>query len=194
MTGQAEATRRVLPDPANPSILNGGFESMPVGGAGGNTADGDATGDDTTDALAGTIPGWYYERQVAQVRGGAFEGDAFVRFSNSTPELASHLLQGLPLDGRKVTSLRFSGAIRTSEVQSGGPTDSLPAIVINLYDEQRRDLGVFVIGPFKGTRDWRQYSRLVRVPPQSREAILRIGLFGATGTADFDAVKIEAVR
>lgn len=199
MTGQAEAARRVLPDPANPSILNGGFEVMPGDGAGGNTTDGDTTdgddtGGDTTDALAGTIPGWYYERQVTQVRGGAFEGDSFVRFSNSTPELASHLLQGLPLDGRKVTSLRFSGAVRTSAVQSSGPTDSLPAIVINLYDEQRRDLGVFVIGPFKGTRDWRQYSRLVRVPPQSREAILRIGLFGATGTADFDAIKIEAVR
>jgi len=189
MTGQAEATRRVLPDPANPSILNGGFEVMPGDGAGGDTTEGEAT-----DALAGTIPGWYYERQVTQVRGGAFEGDTFVRFSNSTPDLASHLLQGLPLDGRKVTSLRISGAVRTNAVQSGGPTDSLPAIVINLYDEQRRDLGVFVIGPFKGTRDWRQYSRLVRVPPQSREAILRIGLFGATGTADFDAIKIEAVR
>ncbi len=182
MTGKAEATRRVQPEPGNPSIINGGFEG----------AQGELRSD--VAPVAGTIPGWYYERQVTVVQGNAFEGDRFVRFTNTTPDLASHLLQGLPLDGRAVTSLRISGAVRTNDVQGAGQTDALPAIAINLYDEQRRDLGVFVIGPFKGTRDWRHYSRLVRVPPQSREAIIRIGLFGAVGTADFDAIKVEAIR
>lgn len=182
MTGKAEAARRVQPDPANPGVINGGFES----------AQGETRSD--VEALAGTIPGWYYERQVTEVQGGAYEGDQFVRFTNTTPDLASHLLQGILLDGRAVTSLRISGAVRTNAVQGTGQSDALPAIVINLYDEQRRDLGVFIIGPFKGTRDWRHYSRLVRVPPQSREAIIRIGLFGAVGTADFDAIKVEALR
>ncbi len=182
MTGKAEAARRVQPDPASPSVINGGFESTQ-----GETGSG-------AEALAGTVPGWYYERQVTEVQGGAFEGDRFIRFKNATPDLASHLLQGFPLDGRAVTSLRISGAVRTDAVQGAGQSDALPAIAINLYDEQRRDLGVFVIGPFKGTRDWRHYSRLVRVPPQSREAIIRIGLFGAVGTADFDAIKVEAMR
>lgn len=182
MTGKAEEARRVKPDPANPSVINGDFESSIT------SSQGEAA------ALAGTIPGWYYERQVNQISGGAYEGQQFVRFTNTTPELASHLLQGLPLDGRAVTSLKFSGAVRTEAVQGLGNSDALPAIVINLYDEQRRDLGVFVIGPFKGTRDWKHFSRLVRVPPQSREAIIRIGLFGAVGTADFDAIKVEAVR
>lgn len=182
MTGKAEAARRVLPDPANPGVINGGFESSH------EESQADA------EALAGTVPGWYYERQVTQIQGGAFEGQQFVRFTNTTAELASHLLQGIPLDGRAVTSLRISGAVRTDAVQGAGQSDSLPAIVINLYDEQRRDLGAFVIGPFKGTRDWKHYSRLVRVPPQSREAIIRIGLFGAIGTADFDAIKVEALR
>lgn len=182
MTGKAESARRVQPDPTKPEVLNGGFESSP---------ESDPT---TPKTLSGTIPGWYYERQVTQVRGDAYEGDKFVRFSNTTPDLASHLLQGIPLDGRAVTSLRISGAVRTDSVQGSGSSDGLPAIVINLYDEQRRDLGAFVIGPFKGTRGWRHYSRMVRVPAQSREAIIRIGLFGAVGTADFDAIKIEAVR
>ncbi len=180
MTGQAEAQRQQQPDPAKPQLRNGGFESQQPA--------------DTDSALAGTVPGWYYERQVTQIHGDAFEGNHFVRFTNETPELAAHLLQGFPLDGRVVTSLRISGAVRTNNVQLGAQADSLPAIVVNLYDEQRRDLGVFVIGPFRGTRGWRNSSRLVRVPPQAREAILRIGLFGATGTADFDAISIEAVR
>ncbi|HBJ33180.1 MAG TPA: protein-L-isoaspartate(D-aspartate) O-methyltransferase [Planctomycetaceae bacterium] len=182
MTGKAEAARRVQPDPANPSVINGSFERPST-----------ETGPEA-EALAGTIPGWYYERQATEIRGDAFEGDRFVRFTNATPDLASHLLQGIPLDGRAVTSLRISGAVRTDAVQGTGQPDSLPAIVINLYDAQRRDLGVFIIGPFKGTRDWRHHSRLVRVPPQSREAIIRIGLFGAVGTADFDSIKVETLR
>src|SRR5690606_11207644 len=116
MTGQAEAQRQQQPDPAKPQLRNGGFESV-------QPADADS-------ALAGTIPGWYYDRQVAQIRGDAFEGDHFVRFTNETPELAAHLLQGFPLDGRVVTSIRISGAVRTDAVQPGAQLDSLPAIVV----------------------------------------------------------------
>jgi len=182
MTGKAESQRQVLPDPGKPEVVNGGFETLLA-----------APQADSV-ALLGTVPGWYYERQVTQVRGDAFEGDHFVRFQNATADLASHLLQGLPLDGRHVTSIRISGAVRTENVAVGKQSDSLPAIVINLYDDQRRDLGVFVIGPFKGSRGWKYYNRLVRVPSQAREAIIRIGLFGAVGTADFDAIKVEAIR
>ena len=103
-------------------------------------------------------------------------------------------MQGLPIDGREVTSIRLSGAVRTTEVKIGSQSDSLPAIAISLYDEQRRDVGTFVIGPFRGTKDWKTHSRLIRIPPQAREAIVRIGLFGATGVADFDEIKLEAVR
>jgi protein-L-isoaspartate(D-aspartate) O-methyltransferase len=128
------------------------------------------------------------------VQGDAFEGKAFARFENQVPELSSHVLQGLPLDGREVTSIRLSGTVRTNDVKIGNQPDSLPAIAISLYDAQRRDVGTFVIGPFRGTRDWKTQSRLIRIPPQAREAIVRIGLFGATGTADFDDVKLEAMR
>lgn len=179
MTGRAEATRQLQPDPANPKVVNGDFE---------------AAASDDPSVPAGSIPGWYYERQVKLIRGEAHEGKQFVRFENETPELAANLLQGLPLDGRVVTSVRLSGAVRTDQVRPGQHTDSLPAIVLSFYDDQRRQIDMVVLGPFRGTRSWRTVSRLIRVPPQSREAIVRIGLFGATGTADFDAIQVEAVR
>ena len=183
MTGQAESTRKRKPDAANPSVVNGDFESVfPV----------DATNPQSLPP--DTVIGWYYGRQVSAKRGEAFEGTGFARFENKTSDLSSHLLQGLPVDGREVTSIRLSGAVRTNEVKMGGQSDALPAIVISLYDDQRRDVGVFVIGPFRGTKDWKNHSRLIRIPPQAREAIVRIGLFGATGTADFDAVTIEVIR
>ncbi|TVQ02575.1 MAG: protein-L-isoaspartate(D-aspartate) O-methyltransferase [Planctomycetaceae bacterium] len=179
MTGKAEATRQRLPDPANPTVVNGDFE-MPL---------------PTDDSLPkGAIPGWYYERQVKLLRGDAYAGENFVRFQNETPELASNLLQGLPLDGRLVTSVRLSGALRTDDVKPGLYPDSLPAIVLSFYDDQRRQIDMVVLGSTRGTRSWRSISRLIRVPPQAREAIVRVGLFGATGTADFDSIRVEAVR
>jgi protein-L-isoaspartate(D-aspartate) O-methyltransferase len=35
---------------------------------------------------------------------------------------------------------------------------------------------------------------LIRVPAGTREAILRIGLFGATGRADFDEISLEPIN
>lgn len=179
MTGRAEASRQRQPDPANPFVVNGDFEAaFPRDGS----------------VPTGAIPGWYYERQATLIRGEAFEGEQFIRFRNETPELAANLMQGLPLDGRVITSIRLSGTMRTEGVKPGGFSDSLPAIILSLFDDQRRQIEMVVLGPFQGTRPWRTSSRLIRVPPQSREAVVRIGLFGATGTADFDQIRIETVQ
>ncbi len=207
MTGEAEANRKELPDPKNPKVVNGDFEILP-------TEDEARTKD--------FVPGWYYGRQVTQVakgksiivstsdadfqsgnqstgnqstakQGKAPSGETFVRCENGTDGLSSHLLQGIAIDGREVSVIRLSGWIRIEGVQKGPDADSMPMIAISLYDEQRRDLGAFWLGPFRGTRDWKEVSRLVRIPSKTREAILRIGLFGATGIADFDAITIEKI-
>ena len=184
MTGEAEEKRKLQPDAANPKVVNGGFEVA-------------ATGEQQS--MPDFVPGWYYGRQVRRVlnrqsdaRGP--QGTAFASFTNETPGLSSHLLQGIAIDGRKVTTIRLSGAVRTESVVKGPDADSMPLIAISLYDELRRDLGTFIIGPFRGTRSWRRASKLIRVPATTREAVLRIGLFGATGTADFDQVEIERIN
>ncbi|MCC9603097.1 protein-L-isoaspartate(D-aspartate) O-methyltransferase [Stieleria sp. JC731] len=180
MTGEAEDGRKVKPDAANPVAINGDFEAIPEG----DKADADDY-----------VPGWYYGRQVNLVKGHesdqAPSGERFVRFDNETPGLSSHLLQGIAIDGKEVSQIRLSGSVRTEDVEKGPTSDGMPAIAISFYDEIRRDLGTFVLGPFRGTRGWRSHSRLIRVPIQTHEAILRIGLFGATGVADFDNVKLE---
>lgn len=180
MTGVAESIRKQAPDAANPAVVNGDFER--------------STSTDSQEPVPDTVNGWYYGRQVREMRGQAFQGDGFARFENQTPELSSHLLQGVPIDGREVSAIRLSGAVKLKNVKVGAQSDSLPALAISLYDEQRRDLGIYVIGPFVGTKGWSRHSRLIQIPPQTREAIVRIGLFGATGVADFDAIKIEAIR
>jgi protein-L-isoaspartate(D-aspartate) O-methyltransferase len=182
MTGEAEDNRNVFPDPTDPVAVNGDFEELPESGEAG---------------LIDYVPGWYYGRQVTQVGGSgqdaAPQGDRYASFRNETPGRNSHLLQGIAIDGREVSQIRLSGEVRTEGIEKGPTSDAMPMIAISLYDELRRDLGTFHLGPFRGTRDWRSHSRLIRVPVNTREAILRVGLFGATGRADFDAVKIEKV-
>ncbi len=183
MTGEAEDNRQRLPDGANPSVVNGTFETPPS---------------DDEKKLVDFVPGWYYGRQVRRMLssgrfGSAAEGKAFARFTNKTPGLNSHLLQGIAIDGREVSMIRLKGRVRVEDVKKGPNVEALPMIAISLYDELRRDLGTFWLGPFRGTRTWKDPSRLIRVPLDTREAILRIGLFGATGTADFDEVAIEVV-
>ncbi|MGB7348162.1 MAG: protein-L-isoaspartate(D-aspartate) O-methyltransferase [Pirellulaceae bacterium] len=189
MTGEAEDNREQLPDGSNPLVVNGNFETLPQGDQA---------------KIADFVPGWYYGRQVKQETIDPNEtqaanskshpqGKHFARFENETPGLNSHLLQGIAIDGRKVSLIRLSGRARTDNVKKGPTPEALPAVAISLYDGQRKDLGTFSIGPYGGTRSWRASSRLIRVPPTTREAILRVGLFGATGTADFDEIEIKKI-
>lgn len=82
MTGEAEDGRQLKPDPSNPVVVNGDFETPP-----------------TTDNrdLEDFVPGWYYGRHVRHLKSGsdannnAGQGSAFVRFQNETPGLSAHL-------------------------------------------------------------------------------------------------------
>ncbi len=183
MTGEAEDNRKLQPDGGNPRVVNGDFETAAVG---------------ENAKLVDYVSGWYYGRQVKRMRrrtgAGARSNDsAYARFENKTPGLNSHLLQGIAIDGRQVSMIRLRGKAQTENIRKGPSSEAMPVIAITLYDELRRDLGSFWLGPFRGSRPWRSASRLVRIPVETREAILRVGLFGATGTADFDEITIQRV-
>ena len=173
MTGTAEQQRKVLPDTTRPRILNGGFEE-PAG-------------------EGGSIPGWYYERLLTwEVGADAPEGEHFVTFRNDQPGRPAHLLQGFAIDGRQIAELEVAGRVRCRNVQVTS-SEEIPSIAVSLYDQERRDLGISWVGPFKGSFNWTQVRKRFRIPPEAREGILRIGLFGATGEISFDDVRVVPV-
>jgi protein-L-isoaspartate(D-aspartate) O-methyltransferase len=175
MTGKAEEARAVKPDPANPKLVNGSFEEEGF--------------------KSGGQPGWYYERLVKRAADDKSpDGGHHLVFENKEPDLDAHLLQGLAIDGRKVSELAITGWVKTDDVVAGSSRESAPAIGMTLYDEQRRELGTLIIGPFLGTSEWHEESKTFRIPPAAREAIFRIGLFGATGQAAFDKLDIKKVE
>lgn len=172
MTGTAESKREVLPDPNDPKILNGDFEyDLPDNGF---------------------VDGWYYQRSLELVDDDMSpNGRRHVRFNSEQKGQKAHLMQGFAINGEVIGSIKLMASVKCENVVQGTHREDLPIVSITFYDELRRELGTGFIGPFRGTRDWRNYDNQIRVPEETREALIRIGLFGATGTASFDNVLIQ---
>ncbi len=174
MTGRAEDRRRVQPDPANPAIVNGGFEEM--------------MGEPAKAA------GWHYQRQVEVIESDeAPEGEQFARFENTTAGRGSQALQGLAVDGRQVSELELTFSVRGRELRPGQTRAQVPLVVITFYDENRATAGRQQVGPWRGTFGWQRERATVSVPPRAREAILHIGLLGGTGQLDLDDLGLSVL-
>lgn len=171
MTGEAEDNRKVQADPSKPQLVNGNFEEKPLEN--------------------GHMPGWYYQRGLSwETDEKAPHGKHFVSFENDRQGSPTNLLQGIALDGRKVPRISISASVKTVDVKAGLAPNELPAVTVRFFDDQRNLLETQWIGPFRGTQAWKQYQRIFRVPNKAREAIVSIGLFGATGTVSFDKVEL----
>ena len=115
MTGVAEQQRAVQPDPLNPRIRNGDFESPP--------------GED------GDVSGWFYQRQGTWQTGkDAPQGKHYVSFRNREAGRSAHLLQGFAIDGQHISEIEVSAWVRCNRVQAAGRSD-FPAVAVSFYDE-----------------------------------------------------------
>ncbi|QDU00307.1 protein-L-isoaspartate(D-aspartate) O-methyltransferase [Gimesia aquarii] len=171
MTGRSEEKREIKPDPLNPQIINGDFEV-------------DANGDKKVD-------NWHYQRRVNWVNTGARVGTAYLQFENDSPGGLSQVLQGMALDGSKVSTLEISLQVSYLNTNQGVKRIQKPGFIIHFYDKIRRNIGQAYIGPWIGSRDWHLETKKISVPPQTREAIIQVGLNGGTGVLKVDDLKIE---
>jgi len=172
MTGKAEESRKVQPDPLHPKLINGGFEEV--------------TG------TSGEPTGWYYIRQMKVVTAAdAPEGRNYVTFSNSEPGRGCRALQGFPIDGRKVHELELSCMVRGTDMAPGLAPSQAPEFAVLFLDESHATVGQVAIGPWRGTFEWKRVTRLVKVPARAREGIVNIGLLGGTGEVSYDDVQIR---
>jgi protein-L-isoaspartate(D-aspartate) O-methyltransferase len=102
-------------------------------------------------------------------------------------------LQGLALDGRAVRNVRLSARVRGEDLKAGPIDDQLPAIVLTFYDQRRAVIENQLLGPWKGSFDWRTETATIRVPVTAREAIVRLGLLEGVGQLDVDDVTLQSV-
>ncbi len=173
MTGRAEEQRDVLPDPANPQVNNGDFER----------------------GEGNTIEGWHYQRQLDWVESKtAPVGKHYVAFHNDEPGQGAQALQGMAIDGRKVHELELSAWVKGKDVRPGRLEGEQATVFLQFYDERRAPLTHTFLGPWRGTFDWQHDVEKVAVPAQAREAILNVGLRGATGELSVDDVRVSVVK
>jgi protein-L-isoaspartate(D-aspartate) O-methyltransferase len=198
MTGKAEDIRKRQPDPKNPALSNGGFEEVdPATTEAAQTAERPEPGPPSdraaSDPQQKPAPvGWHYRRQLNWVEDDqAPEGQHYVTFDNSVPGRGAQALQGLAVDGREVNELRVSLWVKCQNVRPGENRQQQPVLTITFYDDNRAQAGYTWVGPWRDSFDWQHTSEKVRVPGRAREAIVRIGLGGATGKISFDDVRIE---
>ena len=84
--------------------------------------------------------------------------------------------------------------MRAKNIVQGSNAEQLPLLAITFYDENRVQAGYAIVGPWRDTFSWQKVVDKVRVPPKAREAILRIGLNGATGEVSFDDIRVQAAN
>jgi protein-L-isoaspartate(D-aspartate) O-methyltransferase len=180
MTGEAEAQRQVQPNPEHPAIANGSFEEV------------------LKDEQSGveTPAGWHYQRQLTLVTdpSKAPDGKRFITFRNEQPGRGCQALQGFGVDGRKVAKLRLAFSVRGHDIGPGQTADQQPGAVVLFYDDRRAMIGVEVAAFTGITADWQHEEKPITVPLKAREAILRIGLLGATGEMSLDDVRLSAAQ
>ncbi len=173
MTGTAEDKREVLPDASRPMIANGSFESFLL--------------------ESRKATGWHYQRQLSLVEDSRAPAGKYVAtFSNQRAGLPSQALQGMAVDGREVEALGIRIWVRCRGARPGITRHDVPSFTIAFYDRRRAPLGMSSIGPWLGTFDWEQVVQRVEVPLKAREAIIHVGLLGATGELSIDGLWMEA--
>ncbi|MEZ6068361.1 MAG: hypothetical protein R3B90_22200 [Planctomycetaceae bacterium] len=172
MTGRSEQQREVRPDPRHPALVNGGFE--------------------TSTLEEGKADSWHYQRRSELVSENAPEGSQYLRFHNDDPGRGAHILQGLAIDGRSIGSVVISLKMKLTDIRPGVEEYERPGLSIHYFDARRLPLGVAQIGPWvTETPDWTQVRNQLTVPRGCQEAILQVGLNGATGTLCLDDLKLQ---
>ncbi len=74
-----------------------------------------------------------------------------------------------------VRQLEVSVRVCCKDVQVGPTPQQLPLLGVTFYDEDRATIGEKVLGPWRGTSDWKTETKKIDVPAAAREAIIRIG-------------------
>ena len=180
MTGEAEEKRVVQPDAAKPAVVNGDFQEV---------------------QKDGTPAHWHYARNVTvltAMKGEKSEPNA-ARFVRQRPAKTAdmqdagfaQILQGFAIDGRSVPVLRIDYWLRGEKVTALQGPVMTPSATLVFYDENRNMIDEIPLGRCTGTFNWRHISNGIRIRPETREAVLFLGLLISSGQLDVRDVTIK---
>jgi len=143
----------------------------------------------------GVPDGWYNARDAKIVTEGGAVGPHFVRLECTQPGRPARLSRAFGVDGRKTGAIVLGLWIRQSKIQAGDRDAAEPGMLIDFLGDGLRQLTRGTLGPWThsvGDR-WNRVVKRIPVPPGTKDAIMSVGLMGATGVLDIDGLTIELV-
>ncbi|GHT44506.1 hypothetical protein FACS189454_02100 [Planctomycetales bacterium] len=183
MTGEAEDQRQDKSDDgAKPQLVGGDFKVI---------------------QKDGSPKGWHYARGVTFIEADKKFGDVqIVRFTkrrlaqnqNQNPPdqvSLSQMLQGFAVDGRAVKMLNIEYFLRGKDVVATYGPVMTPTAVLTLFNENREQVAELPLGRCVGTFGWKKVSYDFPIPPETREAVLLIGLPIASGQIDIRNIAVK---
>ncbi len=143
----------------------------------------------------GVPDGWYNLRDARHAEGGPGGSGRMLKFECEWPSRPARASRAFGVDGRKVEALVVGLWARAENLAEGERAGEAPALMIDLLGEDVRALSRGVMGPWTRTvgAEWTYLRRRIAVPPGTRDAILTVGLLGATGTLEIDDLAIDPV-
>ena len=149
----------------------------------------DANGDGVPD-------GWYNLRDAQWSEGGVGGPRSHcLRFENARPGRPSRASRAFGVDGRKIEAIIVAVWVRAEGIGPGERLGDDPGLVIDFLGDQLRPTRRGMLGPWTKTigPKWTRVAKRITVPPGTRDAIMSVGLLGATGVLEVDDLAIEPV-
>jgi len=143
----------------------------------------------------GIPDGWYNLRdaRVADHGYGGASSKCF-RFENTRPGRPCRASRAFGVDGREVEAIIVGAWVRCEDVAPGERLGDDPSLVIDFLGDplQLKAVRRGTLGPWKTIgREWTHVAKRLPIPPDTRLAILSMGLIGATGVLEVDDLTIE---
>ena len=145
----------------------------------------------------GVPDSWYNARDARwMAEGGApGAGPHFIRFECTRPGRPARLSRAFGVDGSKTEAIVLGFWIRQNNIQAGEREFDAPGLMIDFLGDELRQLSRGSFGPWTHSvrERWTRVAKRFPVPRGTKDAIMSIGLMGATGTLDFDGLTVDLI-
>jgi len=143
----------------------------------------------------GVPDGWYNAREMQWMAEGGVAGPHFVRFECAKPGRPARLSRAFGIDGGKTEAIVLGLWVRQTNVQIGERDGDEPGLAIDFLGAQLRALSRGRMGAWTNSvgERWTRVVKRIPVPPGTKDAIMSVGLLGATGTLDIDGLTVDLI-
>ncbi len=145
----------------------------------------------------GVPDGWYNLRDARLVDEGGVIGPRYLKFECTKPGRPARLSRAFGIDGRKHEAIIIGLWVRIEKIEAGERMGDEPGLIIDFLGDKLRQLTRGTLGPWTHKEftdgQWTRVSKRIPVPPGTRDAIMSVGLLGATGVLDVDGLTLDLV-